>query len=125
MTNYDLEEAGLLKWQLFLSLIVIVSTIISILLTYNEILKHLNNKPIYNKKKEKDILISNRIIEIILALGFLLINCQDKKTKTKYNKSLNFANIQIGISSVALISAIIVLYIAFKDTDVSIENPEV
>lgn len=42
MSNYDLEEAYLLEWQLILSVFLIFSLLVSLTLTYNEILKHKN-----------------------------------------------------------------------------------
>ena len=127
MTNYDLEETELLNYQLLLSIVFIINTLISITLTNNQILKHKHKEAIYTKDQEQNVLKFSRLLGLIIAFGFLLINTQDKKVKQKYNLcNEKNANLQINASTLTLIAALIVLYIAFSSPDntTSIENPE-
>ena len=73
MTNYNLEEAELIKVQMILSAILILTTIVSISLSYNSWLTLNNEQPIYSDKEAEDILLFNRFIMFVLALIFIYI----------------------------------------------------
>ena len=80
MTNYDLEEGTLLKIQFALTVLLIGSLLISLTLTYNEILKMNDDKPMYDENEEIEILSFNRVLALIISLLFLaliisFINC--------------------------------------------------
>ena len=77
MTNYNLEEAELIKAQIGLSLILLVTTIISISLSYNFLLDLEDKKTIYSDKESYELLIFNRTILFTIALMFLYINIKD------------------------------------------------
>ena len=122
MSNYDLEEDNLLKLQIFLSVVFIVTLLISITLSYNS-MSH--TKKIYKNNQALHILKFNRIISTIVAIGFLMINIDDKKIKEKYKKQIKNSDIQILASIITLISTLIVLYVAFSSENniTSNENP--
>lgn len=127
MSNYDLEEVNLLKWQFILSSIFILSTIISLTITYNQILRRRNETPLYSDVEELYILKFNRLLATGIALGFIVINVIDKKVRAKYNDcNEKVADLQIGASSLTLIATLIVLYIAFSSGGggAGTENPE-
>ena len=113
MTNYDLEEAKLLRWQFGLSLLFIFTLIVSLTLTYNQILIHEKKKPLYTNKTSEDLLKLNRTLALIISIGFLYINYIDKGIKEEHNLDLKTANLQIDAGILSLLSAIIVLYVAF------------
>ena len=128
MTNYDLEEAKLIKWQMGLSTLFIFTLIISLSLSYNELLKHQKKPPLYNKETEDAILVLNRIIAFCIAIGFLLINLTDKEVKQQYNEgNMKYADLQIDASLITLVASLIVLYVAVDGANGStqIENPEI
>lgn len=125
MTNYDLEEAKLLKWQFGLSLLFIFTLIVSLTLTYNQILIHERKKPIYTDELSSDILKLNRTLGLLLALGFLYINYIDKEIKKEHNLDLKSANLQIDAGVLSVLAAIIVLYVAMTSSGgTALENPE-
>ena len=126
MSNYDLEEVELLKWQFLLSTFFIISTLISLTLTYNEILKRKKEPPLYSTKEELIVLRFNRMFASLVAFGFVVINVTDKKVRKKYNDCDDWvANAQIGASTLTFIATLIVLYLAFSGNNSSnIENPE-
>jgi len=125
MTNYDLEEAKLLRWQFGLSLLFIFTLIVSLTLTYNQILIHEKKKPLYTTKTSDDILKLNRTLSTLLALGFLYINYIDKGIKEENNLDLKSANLQIDAGILSVLAALIVLYVSFmEDGSVATENPE-
>ena len=121
MSNYELEEVELFYLQILLTFGLIISLLISATLSYNEILKIENKKPLYSKKEEKNILIFNRCFSSLIALGFLYINIYEKKTSKQ-----NSSNLQISASTLTLIASLLVLYTAFNDNNSvqNIDNPE-
>lgn len=122
MTNYNLEESELLKWQLLLTFIFIGTLFVSLTITYNEILKMEDKEPLYNEDVELAILRTNRLIALTVSLGFLLINVRDKNLKLLYNQdNLKDADKQIIAGILSVVAAIIVLGTA---TTGSTENPE-
>lgn len=122
MTNYNLEESELLKWQLLLTFIFIGTLFVSLTITYNEFLKMEDKDPLYNEDVELAILKINRFISLVISLGFLLINVRDKNLKEFYNQgNLKDADKQIVAGIFTVISTIIVLGTAATG---STENPE-
>ncbi len=128
MTNYDLEEADLIKKQIGLSFLFLLTLFVSLTLSYNELLKYQNKPPLYTKEAEEAVLVVNRTLALLIALGFLWINIQDKQVKKQYNQGdMQNANLQIDASAITLIATAIVLYVALSDRNQStnIENPEI
>lgn len=122
MTNYDLEEGTLLKIQFALTVLLIGSLLISLTLTYNEILKMNDDKPLYDENEEIEILSSNRVLALIISLLFLMVNIKDKNLKIKYNQgNLDDANKQIIAGILSFLASLIVLGTAITG---SVENPE-
>ena len=122
MTNYNLEESELLKWQLLLTFIFIGTLFVSLTITYNEILKMEDKEPLYNEDVELAILRTNRFIALVISLEFLLINVRNKNLKEFYNQgNLKDAGKQIIAGIFTVISTIIVLGTAATG---STENPE-
>ena len=127
MSNYDLEEVKLLKAQMVLSVLAIVTVLVSLGLSYNEILKLNKTTPLFSRKMENGILISNRHLALISSIGFLYIDYIDRDIKQKYKKNnLRNAQLQINASILSVIASIIVLYTAFdgENGEVELENPE-
>ncbi len=125
MTNYDLEESKLLKWQFNLSLLFIFTLFVSLTLTYNQILIHEKKAPLYTNQTSKDLLKLNRTLGFIIALAFLYINIIDKNIKQKHNLDLKSADLQIDAGLLSVIAAIIVLYVSMiSDDATAMENPE-
>ena len=127
MTNYNLEEAELVKVQIVLSVILLFTTIISISLSYNFLLGLEDKKTIYTEKESYDILLFNRTVMFVVAAIFIYINIRDKSVKEKYNLEDEFADLQIYASLFNFIAALIVLYVGIKSGSniTSNENPTI
>lgn len=127
MSNYDLEEDILLKFQICLSLIFIFTLLVSISLSYNSMMECEGKGKIYSDNDALNVLRINRIISLLVALGFVLINVYDKNVKEKYNLDKGNADLQILASIITLVSSFIVLYVAFSSNSsiISNENPEI
>ncbi len=126
MSNYDLEEDVLLRLQICLSIVFIFTLIISISLSYNSMMECEGKDKIYDDEDALNVLRINRIISLLVALGFVLINIYDKSVKEKYNFNKGNADLQIIASIITLLSSLIVLYVAFNNNSSIIgnENPE-
>ena len=68
------EEIKAINIQLVALLIVVISTIISILITYNQKLNLENKKTIFNTKESFNITLFNRILITVLSIVFLYVN---------------------------------------------------
>ena len=127
MTNYNLEEAELIKVQIGLSVILLFTTIISISLSYNFLMMLEKKEPIYNDKDSYNILLFNRGLMFIVALMFIYINIRDKGVKEKYRLEDEFADLQIWASVFSFFAALIVLYVGINSGNnlISEENPTI
>lgn len=127
MSNYDLEEDILLRFQICLSIIFIFTLLVSISLSYNSMMECEGRDKIYSDGDALEILRVNRVISLLVALGFVFINVYDKSVKEKYNLDKGNADLQIIASIITLVSSFIVLYVAFSSNSsiISNENPEI
>ena len=127
MSNYDLEEDVLLRYQICLSIIFIFTLIVSISLSLNSMMECEGRGKIYSDEDALNVLRINRVISFLIALGFVLINIYDKAVKEKYNLDKGSADLQIIASIITLVSSLIVLYVAFSSNSsiISNENPEI
>lgn len=124
MNNYDLEEAALVKLQIGLTLITILTIIISLYLSYDTLLGLEKKNKLFSENFSSDLLLINRYVGVFLAVCFLLINIYDKEVKVKYGKDLKEADIQIWSSVLGLVATLLVLYVSFSgDSLISEENP--
>ena len=126
MKNYDLEELSLAKGQLYLTIAFIILLLVSLTLTYNQILNFQKLKPLYNNKTADNILKGYRVFGLLIAIGYLIIDIIDKNIKEKYSKNTKSATLQIDAGILTVIATVIVLYVAFMgNNETDIENPEV
>ena len=68
------EEKDLLYLQIFGSIIFIITIIVSIILTYNNIERTDKKKPLFNQKQENNISLTNRLIITTIATIFTYIS---------------------------------------------------
>ena len=121
------EEINLLNIQLITSITLAVAILISIMLTYNQKLSLQNKKTIFNKKQTHNISYTNRLIILITAIVFLIINYKLYQISKKEGENLKVYYLQILASILTTIAALIVLYVVSIEPagdDISdIENP--
>ena len=116
-----------IELQILLSIFFIFTTIISIILLYNEDLYIKYKKFILDPKNAYIISSINRIVILIILLLFLYANYVDKNIDIIENKDLKADNLQIIASILTIISGIIVLYVTIEyfstNINSSLENP--
>ena len=116
-----------IELQILLSIFFIFTTIISIILLYNEDLYIKYKQFILDPKNAYIIASINRIVILIILLLFLYANYVDKNIDIIENKDLKADNLQIIASILTIISGIIVLYVTIQyfstNINSSLENP--
>lgn len=113
MSNYNLDQVSLFYLQILLSSSFLITVLISISLSYNEILKFQNKKTLYTPEMETNILLFNRCLSVLISIGFLWLNVQDRKYTNQNESDIKYANLQIDASIFNLLGSLIVLYVAF------------
>lgn len=121
------KEIDLLNYQIYTSLIVIITVFISIILTINEKQKLENKKTIFNKKATQNISYINRLTILITSIIFFYINYKLYEISKKEGEDLKTYYLQIFASILTIIASSIALYVVLKETDINnvsdVENP--
>ena len=120
------EEIKAINIQLYALIIVLISTFISILITYNQKLNLEKKKTIFNSKESFDITLFNRILIVVLSFIFLGVNVKLYNISKEEGEDLKSYILQIVASVLAIISGIIALYVVgLSNTEniVDVENP--
>ena len=112
------EELSAINIQLYTLLIVLVSTIISIITTYNQKLELENKKTIFNSKDSLKLTLFNRKLIVVIALIFFYVNVKLYNISKEEGEDLKPYNLQIIASIFTIISGLIALYV------VSLSNTE-
>lgn len=121
------EEIKLLNIQLITSIIVIITVSLSLILTYNQKLNLENKKTIFNKKQTHNVSYINRLIILLTAIVFLIINYKLYQISKKEGEDLKVYYLQIIASVLTTIASLIVFYVVSieptGDEISDIENP--
>lgn len=126
--KYTTKEIQILNLQLTATFFFIISLIVSMILTYDEKLKILGIR-FFSNKQALRIALFNRILIVILALSFVYGNYVSEKIAEARGTKTKSLKLQLFSGELSLLSAIIVLYIVYKnqqnaDFDVAdTENP--
>jgi len=127
MKSNKTKEIEYLNIQIIISLIVIVTVVTSIILTYNEKLELQNKKTLFNKRTTHNISYINRLVILITGIIFLYINYKLYQISKKEGEDLKIYYLQIIASILTVIAASIALYIVSKETVIDsvsdVENP--
>ena len=120
------EELNAINIQLIALIIVIVSTGISIAITYNQKLDIENKKTIFEPKESFNITVFNRILIVVLSFVFLYVNVKLYNLSKDEGEDLKSYTLQIVASILAILSSLIALYVVSLSTTenlVDVENP--
>lgn len=120
------EEINAINIQLYALVIVLVSTVISIAITYNQKLDIENKKTLFNSKESFNITLFNRILIVVLSFVFLYVNVKLYNLSKDEGEDLKSYTLQIAASIFAIISGLIALYVVGLSTTenlVDVENP--
>ncbi len=104
------KEVKLLDINMFVSIVFIFTVITSVLLTYNEKLILLGEKPLFDKDNARTITTINRFILLIIAIVYVYTGYQEYKINQLSNKKNKekTAFINFIINDIQLILVIVV-----------------
>ena len=120
------EELNAINIQLYTLIIVLVTTIISIAITYNQKLSLEKKKTIFSSKESFNITLFNRILIVIVSFVFLYVNVKLYNLSKEEGEDLKPYSLQIIASILAIVSGLIALYVvklSNTETIADVENP--
>lgn len=117
------DEIRLINYDIIGSLLFIGTLFVSIILSYNDKLKLENKESLFSDDLSKNILIINKLIVLGIVIFFLYINYEHYNIALAKNKDVSNYKLQFIPSILAIIAALIILYLVLKNNDV-IDNPE-
>ena len=120
------EEIGAINIQLIALAITLITTIISIIITYNQKLELKDEDTFLSAKEALKLTLFNRKLILLLAFVFLYINFILYDISKEEGEYLKPYNLQIISSLFIIISGIITLYVVSLSTTENIadvENP--
>ena len=120
------NEIKLIDYEIIGSLLFIGTLFISVILSYNEKLRLEKKEPLFDNKTQKNILIVNKIVVLGIVIFFLYINYEHYKVALFKNEDTYNYKVQLITSFLAILAALIILYLVLKDNNISdiIDNPE-
>ena len=120
------EEINAVNIQLTALIVALLSSIISIIITYNQKLDIEGKKSKIDSSNLFKLTLFNRILIVVLSLVFLYVNYSFYNISKKEGENLKSYILQISASIFALISGLIALYVvSLSNTEsiVDVENP--
>lgn len=120
------EELNVINIQLYTLIFFLVTTVISVLLTYNQKLSLEKNKTLFSSKESLKLTLFNRKLIVILSFIFLYVNIKLYNISKEEGEDLNPYTLQIVASVLAIISGLIALYVVSlsnTETVADVENP--
>lgn len=120
------NEIKLIDYEIIGSLLFIGTLFINVILSYNEKLRLEKKEPLFDNKTQKNILIVNKIVVLGIVIFFLYINYEHYKVALFKNEDTYNYKVQLIPSFLAILAALIILYLVLKDNNISdiIDNPE-
>lgn len=120
------NEIKLIDYEIIGSLLFIGTLFISVILSYNEKLRLEKKEPLFDNKTQKNILIVNKIVVLGIVIFFLYINYEHYKVALLKNEDTYNYKVQLIPSFLAILAALIILYLVLKDSNISdiVDNPE-
>lgn len=120
------EELNAINIQLVALVFILISSVISIVITYNQKLDMEEKNTIFDADESLKITLFNRILIVILAFVFLYVNVKLYNLSKDNNEDLKPYTLQIVASFFTIISGLIALYVVGLSTTenlVDVENP--
>lgn len=122
------EEIKYINYQITGLLVTLVTTVIAIIITYNQKLALQKRPKLFKSKQALKITTINRIIILCIGILFLYINYRLYKLAEEKQEDLTANKLQISASILVVISSIIALYVislSSTETIADVENPNI
>lgn len=108
------RQVSLLNAQLFIAFILAITLFTSFLLTYDEKLKLLNKKRLFNDQNSHYTNLLNRILFLLILIYNLYINYQQYELEKQKRSDLAPFRQQIYASILNTVAAVIILYVVYE-----------
>lgn len=109
------EEIILICLQLILTFIFLITTIISVTLNYDFLLKKTDRTPLFKNEQSRNIDIYNRIIILAIVLILFFINIEFLKIKKYHQENTKRATIQVIVALITVVANILGLFAVISD----------
>lgn len=126
MNTKDKREIEAVNIQFYALIITLISSIISIIITYNQKRELKGKDPIFSGKEIFNITFFNRILILVLSFVFLYVNYTLYEISKEQNEDLKPYKLQLLASTLVIVSGIIALYVvSLSNTEniSDVENP--
>jgi len=120
------EELNAINIQLYTLIFFLATTVISVLLTYNQKLSLEKKKTLFGSKQSLKLTLFNRKLIVILSFIFLYVNIKLYNLSQEEGEDLKPYTLQIIASVLAIVSGLIALYVVSlsnTETVADVENP--
>ena len=122
------EEIKYINYQLLGLGITLFTTVIAIIITYNQKLSMEKKKKLLNSNQALNLTKFNRITILIVSILFLYINYRLYQISKQEGENLKSYKLQISASTLVVIASIIALYVVSLSTTETlsdVENPNI
>lgn len=118
------EEANTIGIQLVALVITLFTTILSIIITYNQKLEIEEKETLFTPKESLKVTLFNRKLILILSFVFLYVNYTLLKISKDEGEDLKPYNLQMLASVLVIASGIIALYVVSLSTTENVSDVE-
>ncbi len=122
------EEIKYINYQLIGLVLTLITTIIGIIITYNQKLGTEKKPKLMTNKQSLILTYINRILILLIGILFLYVNYKFYELTKRKGKETKSEELQIVASFLAIISSIIALYVVTlsgTETIADVENPNI
>ena len=120
------KEINIINIQFFALILTLVTTFISIIITYNQKRELKGKDPMFTGKQIYNITLFNRIFILVLSFAFLYVNYSLYEISKEQGEDLKPYELQLLASALVIVSGLIALYVVSLSNAESIadvENP--
>lgn len=121
------KEIKIVNENMLATIIFIATLVVSLSLSYDKREKLKKNDGLFTKNQARRIAIINRTVVVILALFYFQIDRETIDISTNKKTNMDLLYLQALIEFVAVITALVALYITIKSNSetINIENPNI
>ena len=118
------QEINIVNIQLYALILTLVTTFISIIITYNQKRELKNKKAMFSGKQIYNLTLFNRVFILVLSFAFLYVNYSLYNISKKQGENLRPYELQLLASILVIASGLIALYVVSLSNTESISDVE-
>ena len=120
------QEINIINIQFYALILTLITTFISIIITYNQKRELKNKDPMFSGKQIYNLTLFNRVFILILSFAFLYVNYNLYNISKEQGENLKPYELQLLASILVIASGLIALYVvSLSNTEniSDVENP--